>query len=85
LWDTSGECFSAYFFLIYINDLPDCHAIQTLLLADDTTLIMSGPDILDLQNIINVELKNVQKWFMQNKLTLNLNKTNYLLFHPAKK
>jgi len=70
LWDTSGECFSAYFFLIYINDLPDCHAIQTLLLADDTTLIMSGPDILDLQNIINVELKNVQKWFMQNKLTL---------------
>jgi len=31
-----------------------------------------------------MNLKNVQKWLMQNKLTLNINKTNYLLFHPAK-
>jgi len=39
---------------------------------------------IDLQNTINDELRNVQKWLMQNKLTLNLNKTNYLLFHPVK-
>jgi len=58
--------------------------MQTLLFADDTALLMSGPNILDLQNTINDELKNVHKWLMQNKLTLNLNKTNYLLFHPAK-
>ena len=61
--------------------------MQTLLFDDDTALLLSGPkgpNILDLQNTINDELKNVQKWFTQNKLTLNLNKTNYLLFHPAK-
>jgi len=58
--------------------------METLLFADDTALIMSGPNILDLQNTINDELKNVKKWLMQNKLTHNFNKTNYLLFHPAK-
>ena len=58
--------------------------MQTLLFADDTALLMSGPNILYLQSTINDELKTVQEWFMQNKLTLNLNKTNWLLFHPAK-
>ena len=79
-----GSVLGPTLFLIYINDLPDCHAMQTLLFADDTALLLSGPNILDLQNTINDELKNVQKWFTQNKLTLNLNQTNYLLFHPAK-
>jgi len=54
--------------------------MQTLLLADDTALLMSGPNILDFD-----ELKNVQKWLMQNKLTFILYNTNYLLFHLAKK
>ena len=79
-----GSVLGPTLFLIYMNDLPDCHAMQTLLFADDTALLMSGPNILGLQNTINDELKNVQKWLIQNKLTLNLNKTNYLLFHPAK-
>ena len=79
-----GSVLGPTLFLIDINDLPDCHAMQTLLFADDTALLMSGPNILGLQNTINDELKNVQKWLIQNKLTLNLNKTNYLLFHPAK-
>jgi len=72
-------------FLIYINDLPDCHAMQTPLYADDTALLMSGPNILDLQNTINDEFKNIQTWFMQNKLTLNLNKTNYCYSIQPKK
>ena len=68
-----GSVIGPNLFLIYINHLPDCHVMQTLLFADDTALLMSGPNILDLQNTINDELKNVQKWLMQNKLTLNLN------------
>jgi len=79
-----GSVLGPTLFLIYINDLPDCHAMQTLLFANGTALLMSGPNILHLQSTINDELKNVQKWLMQNKLTLNLNKTTYLLFHPAK-
>ena len=67
-----GNVLGPTLFLIYINDLPDCHAMQTLLFADDIVLLMSGPNIPDLQNTINDEFKNVQKWLMQNKLTLNL-------------
>ena len=58
--------------------------MQTLLFADDTALLMSGPNILDLQNTINDELKNVKKWLIQNKLTLNLNKTICYSIQPKK-
>jgi len=58
--------------------------MQTLLFADDIALLMSGPNILDLQNTINDELKNVKKWLMQNKLTLNLDKTIYYSIQPKK-
>jgi len=56
-----GNVLGPTLFLIHINDLPDCHAVQILLFADDTALLMSGPNILDLQNTINDELKNVRK------------------------
>ena len=79
-----GSVLGPTLFLIYINDLPDCPAMQTLLFADDTALIMSGPNILHLQKTINVEVKNVQKWLMQNKLTLNLNKTVCYSIQPKK-
>jgi len=79
-----GSVLGPTLFLIYINDLPDCHAMQTLLFADDTALLMSGPNILDLQNTINDELKNVKKWLIQNKLTLNLNKTICYSIQPKK-
>jgi len=32
---------------ICTNDHPDCHAMQTLLFADDTALLMSSPNMID--------------------------------------
>ena len=34
---------------------------------------------------MNCELSHVAKWFKANKLTLNISKTNYMLFHTKKK
>ena len=31
---------------------------------------------------MNVELANVSMWFKLNKLSVNVDKTNWLLFHP---
>ena len=35
--------------------------------------------------IINVELEHVQTLFFTNKLSLNIDKSNYVLFHPPQK
>ena len=34
---------------------------------------------------MNVELDNVSTWFKSNKLSLNVDKTKLLLFHPLSK
>ena len=34
---------------------------------------------------MNVELENVSTWFKSNKLSLNVDKTKWLLFHPLSK
>ena len=54
--------------------------------ADDTTLTYS-PDITydatHTSTIINNELEKFQNWFMANKLSLNINKTKYIIFHSS--
>lgn len=39
----------------------------------------------NLQNTINQELTVLQEWFSSNKLTLNINKTKYIVFRSNKK
>ena len=53
--------------------------------ADDTNLFLSNKDINKLFNDMNVELQNMSIWFKANKLSLNLTKTKWTLFHSQKK
>ena len=48
--------------------------------ADDTSLLISGNNIHTLQNTVNKELEKVANWLDANKLSLNINKTNYIAF-----
>ena len=41
--------------------------------------------IYDLVRNINAELQNVQKWLDANRLSLNISKTNYIIFHSSSK
>ena len=54
--------------------------------ADDTCLSMANDSIQNLFNSANNELALLNKWFTSNKLTLNKEKTNYVIFqkrnHP---
>ena len=53
-----------------------------ILFADDTNLFCNGPNLNDLIEEINEELKLVYTWVKVNKLSLNIEKTNFMLFMP---
>jgi len=50
--------------------------------ADDTTLYVSHSDIDELSSITNAHLGNLFTWFCANKLSLNENKTKYIVIRP---
>ena len=56
---------------------------QTLF-ADDTCLFMSHKNPEILQVLVNQELKKVSDWLVANQLTLNISKSNYIIFGENK-
>ena len=69
-------------FLIYINDLPNVSKFLTFFLsADDTNIYFKSHDLIHLQKIMNRELRKVKKWLDANRLALNIDKTNFVIFH----
>ena len=50
------------------------------LFADDTNLFFSDFDFPTLMKLINSEILNLSNWFKANKLSLNIQKSNYVIF-----
>ena len=72
-------------FLIDINDLHQVtkHAeIQHL--ADDTNLLYLTKSLKDINQKISFELKNIVHWLRANKISLNIKKTEIVLFRVQK-
>ena len=82
-----GSVLGPLLFLIHINDLPSVSKYLCFyLFADDTNIYFEAKDLKTLQKIMNRELCHVKKWFEANKLALNIEKTNFVVFHsPSKK
>ena len=76
-----GSILGPILFLLYVNDLPKVSEIfNTVLYADDTVLSTSGNDLLPLVNTTNRELEILSNWTLANKLTLNTEKTELIIF-----
>ncbi len=76
-----GSVLGPLLFIIYTNDLPNSLAhSKTILFADDTTVYSSSNDIQFLYDSSNTDLQSLCEWFRANKLSLNIGKTNYILF-----
>src|SRR6218665_2562035 len=72
-------------FLIYINDIINCLSIlQLVLFADDTSAFVIGLNYVDLFQIMNEELSKLSRWFQVNKVSLNITKSNYMIFKSNK-
>ena len=73
-------------FLTYVNDLFKCLGkLNPVMFADDTNLLLSGINADCLFSYMNCELNKISLSFKANRLSLNLTKTKYSLFHPASK
>ena len=67
-------------FVLYINDICNVSKlVECILFADDTNIFCAGNN-LELQGMINGLLAKLAKWLAVNKLSVNLSKTNYMLF-----
>ena len=80
-----GSILGPLLFIIYMNYI--CNASELLfsiLYADDTSVQISGNDITYLASSMNAELELLSRWFKANTLSLNAQKTYYLVFHLAR-
>ena len=81
-----GSVLGPLLFLLYINDFSNCSKIIDIhLFADDSNLFLSDKNLINIERVINCELVKVKDWLNANKLTLNVSKSNFVIFHSHKK
>jgi len=70
-----GSILGPLLFLIYINDIASASSVlHKLLYADDINIFCADR----LTQIVTNELCIINDWFLANKLSINVNKTNFI-------
>ena len=81
-----GSILEPTLFLLYINDIKNSSKIlKVFLYAGDTNTLPISKSIQELESIYNNELSYVTDWLNANKLTLNVEKSNLVLFKALKR
>ena len=76
-----GSILGPLLFLLYINDISySSDILRFILYADDTNIFHSCESIDELCDVVNTELQGVKQWFKANRLSVNLKKTNFVIF-----
>ena len=81
-----GSVLGPLLFFLYVNDFSNCSSLFTFhLFADDSNLFCSDDSLSNLEYLINIELLEVYKWLCANKLSINIEKTNFVIFRSSQK
>jgi hypothetical protein len=81
-----GSVLGPILFLLYINDIANSTKAGNLtLFADDSALFYACNNKNQLEKIINEDLKNISQWLISNRLTLNVLKSNFVVFGQKNK
>lgn len=73
-------------FLIYVNDFnKSSDSLDFHLFADDSNLFFAHKSLQFLEMHLNEQLSKVSQWLCVNKLSLNVDKSNFVVFHPPQK
>ena len=80
-----GFIFAPLLFIIYVNDFNNCVEFSSnISFTDDTNVCTADNQLQTIYEKGNQELKNIDNWMIANKLSINTNKTNCVLFQTPK-
>ena len=81
-----GSVLGPLLFLIYINDFN--HSVKNSMVhhfADDTNLLYANKSIKVLCKKVNYDLKGLTNWLNANRISLNISKTELIIFRSTRK
>ena len=81
-----GSVLGPLLFILFINDLHLAVQYSSAhQFADDTNLLVVEKSLKKLSKKVNRDLKLIVEWVRANKLSLNANKTEIIIFKPKDK
>lgn len=75
-----GSILGPLLYILYTNEVPHIIQEQTVLYADDTTVLFSASDVLSLSTRVPLAVSDLSKYFHSIGLSLNISKTQCMLF-----
>ena len=81
-----GSILGPLLFILYINDLAGVsEKLFTTLFSDDTTILIEGTQVNSMITALNSELAKLTDWLKANKLSINVSKPHYMVFHRSRR
>jgi hypothetical protein len=80
-----GSILGPLLFILYINDMHNAVKNSTVYhFADDTNLLCSHKNPKTLRKLVNDDLRVLFTWLCSNRLSLNVAKTEFVIFKPPR-
>ena len=82
-----GSILGPLLFIIYINDLCNASKLFNMIIYADDTTLYSTLEVFGnyISKNLNIELTKVAIWLKLNKLSINIKKSIFMVFHMPQK